>query len=237
MTMRHPQLSGDHLRRLRDRLIAERGELRGRVRRIDALGLSRSMGDSLGELSTYDNHPADIGDELFERSKDLGLKARYQQRLEDVEQALTLMRRGQYGMCIECGRPIPLERLDAQPAATRCTDCQKLVDDAEGFRRPEEEEVLQRSWHRLYGDGAGRVPGDDSVAYDGEDAWQEVERYGTSSPPADDPDVTGYDEPFLHPDEAVGTVQAVEAIPDHRRTLGTAGDDEDQAGGGGAGEG
>ena len=30
--------------------------------------------ESVGELSGYDNHPADLGAETFERAKDLGLK-------------------------------------------------------------------------------------------------------------------------------------------------------------------
>ncbi|HEX6989694.1 MAG TPA: TraR/DksA C4-type zinc finger protein, partial [Bacillota bacterium] len=225
------------LRRLRDRLMAERDELERRDRRMTELGLDRSLSDSLGELSTYDNHPADIGDELFERSKDLGLRARVRRRIEAVDHALALMRVGQYGFCADCGRPIPAARLEAEPAAVRCARCQQRLDDAEGFaRRPVEEEVLDRSLRRLFGDGAGRVSEDDSTAYDAEDAWQEVERYGTSSPPADDPDVTGFDEPFLHPDEAVGSVEAVEDIPAERRALAGEGDG-DEEGGGGAGEG
>ncbi|MFO7245193.1 MAG: TraR/DksA C4-type zinc finger protein [Thermaerobacter sp.] len=229
--MRHPQLSGDHLRRLRDRLLAERSQLRDRVRRMDDLDLGRSMGDWLGELSTYDNHPADIGDELHQRSRDLGLKIRFRRRLEEVDHALELMRRGEYGICTGCGRPIPLERLEVQPAAVRCTACQQAVDDAGSIARPAEEEPLALHWRRLMDDDVDPTAAEE-VGYDREDAWQEVERYGTSSPPADEAGVTGYEEPFLHHEEAVGAVQAVEAVPAEERVPG--GDPDDDAGDGGA---
>ena len=52
----------------RQRLYAEKEEL---LRQIKALKMrfNQSQGDSMQELSTYDNHPADIGTETFERSK------------------------------------------------------------------------------------------------------------------------------------------------------------------------
>ncbi|HEY8450311.1 MAG TPA: TraR/DksA C4-type zinc finger protein [Bacillota bacterium] len=207
-------LRGDQLRALRDRLLADRQELLRRARRIDEQGLDRSLGDSLGELSTYDNHPADIGDELFERSKDLALKGLMRRRLRQVDEALERMRSGLYGLCENCGRPIPFERLVAEPHATLCVRCQELREVAEGrlHRRPVEEEVLLRSQRQLFGDGAGGADVDENVAYDREDAWQEVERYGTSSTPQDDPDWTGYREPFMHPDEIVGATMPIEQL-------------------------
>jgi DnaK suppressor protein len=37
--------------------------------------------------------------------------------------ALARFGRPDFGLCTECGAPIPLARLRADPAATRCTDC------------------------------------------------------------------------------------------------------------------
>lgn len=44
--------------------------------------------ESISELSGYDNHPADLGAETFERSKDLGLKNNTKAILEKVNHAL-----------------------------------------------------------------------------------------------------------------------------------------------------
>ena len=56
------------LENFRQRLLEEKKELEGRIKKINN-GLKDPMADSIGELSMYDNHPADIGDELFERAK------------------------------------------------------------------------------------------------------------------------------------------------------------------------
>ena len=54
----------DHYRQL---LLQEKERL---VRLIEGLeeGLRESQGDAIQELSTYDNHPADVGSETYERS-------------------------------------------------------------------------------------------------------------------------------------------------------------------------
>lgn len=42
----------------------------------------------------------------------------------ELRAALQRIDAGQYGNCVECGEPIPLQRLQAQPAALRCAACQ-----------------------------------------------------------------------------------------------------------------
>lgn len=44
--------------------------------------------DSVGELSSYDNHPGDLGTELFERGKDLALVDHAERELEKINEAL-----------------------------------------------------------------------------------------------------------------------------------------------------
>ena len=44
--------------------------------------------------------------------------------LREVRAALERLDAGRYGLCIECGEPIPFARLDVQPAAARCAACQ-----------------------------------------------------------------------------------------------------------------
>jgi DnaK suppressor protein len=40
-----------------------------------------------------------------------------------VQQALERLNAGTYGVCLECGEPIPRERLRAVPEATTCVRC------------------------------------------------------------------------------------------------------------------
>jgi RNA polymerase-binding transcription factor DksA len=52
------------------------------------------------------------------------LLARCWEALAEVEEALTLIGRGDYGACSGCGSAIPYERLEVVPAAQRCASCQ-----------------------------------------------------------------------------------------------------------------
>jgi len=53
---------------------------------------------------------------------------RDQEELRDIEQARDRMADGSYGICHDCGREIPFERLKAQPSAKRCVACQSAFE-------------------------------------------------------------------------------------------------------------
>ena len=45
------------------------------------------------------------------------------QEIAQIRAALLRIENGSYGRCSQCGEPIPRERLEARPIATRCADC------------------------------------------------------------------------------------------------------------------
>jgi len=53
------------------------------------------------------------------------------QRVERINQALERLDNGTYGVCQECGRTIRPERLQANPSADLCSDCQARRDQQE----------------------------------------------------------------------------------------------------------
>jgi RNA polymerase-binding transcription factor DksA len=91
-------------------------------------GLDESEGESLAELSSIDQHQADLGTETFEREKDLAILESIEAELADVEHALRRLDEGTYGICEACGRPIDEERLEAIPAARLCRDDQQRAE-------------------------------------------------------------------------------------------------------------
>ena len=76
------------------------------------------------ELADYDQHPADEGTETHEQELDETTEMILAAEAENVELALRRLAEGDYGKCIDCGRDIPRERLDAIPEAVRCIDDQ-----------------------------------------------------------------------------------------------------------------
>ena len=71
--------------------------------------------DTTGELSLYDNHPADLGTELFEREKDLALSNHSESQLEKVKNALEAVEEGFTGFVKYVRRKYPLNVLKLYP--------------------------------------------------------------------------------------------------------------------------
>jgi RNA polymerase-binding transcription factor DksA len=115
--------------RARKRLLGERERLQ---RIADALSGETGEGAServaLSELSLADQHPADLGTEMFEREKDLSILERIEAERSDVEHALKRLHEATYGLCEACGREIAKARLEALPAARFCVDDQAAAE-------------------------------------------------------------------------------------------------------------
>jgi DnaK suppressor protein len=59
---------------------------------------------------------------------DIAAVARAAEEIESLDGALRRIADGEYGLCVECGEEIARERLFANPAATRCAECQQLAE-------------------------------------------------------------------------------------------------------------
>ena len=68
---------------------------------------------------------ADHGSDAFERNMTLGLMENESRTLRQVGDALEAIDSGRYGLCVACGEPIPLARLEALPFAQNCVPCQE----------------------------------------------------------------------------------------------------------------
>lgn len=78
--------------------------------------------EQLGELSSFDQHPADIGSEVFEREKDYSVVLQLDEQIGEVQAAIQRIDEGAYGSCERCGRPIARERLAAIPWTRLCLE-------------------------------------------------------------------------------------------------------------------
>lgn len=182
--------------------------------------LNGDMRESLGELSLIDNHPADIGTEVYQRSRDVAQHDRLIHRVEAIDVALERFDNGEYGRCEHCGHDIPFERLEALPYTTVCTECsreEEMEEQHSLHRDPVENELLNRPFSRTFNDGTDRVE------FDGEDSWQAVARYGTSDSLQDlgtNRDVSDPNDVYEDADEVIGAVQYIETIETEREPEG-----------------
>jgi len=175
--------AGGELERFRRWLAAEKGRLRRQARAFRERALADAETGGIGELSLYDQHPADLGSELAARQTDLGLQQNLDRLLRQIDRALKRIEEGTYGRCERCGGPIEKERLEAAPYVTTGGACQREEERGDrpgsGGRRPPEEELLDPPFGRSFRGG--------ETGYDGEEAWRDLAQHGTSNAPSDDP--------------------------------------------------
>ena len=79
------------------------------------------------ELSSSDQHPAELATETLERELDQSVVQAARAELAECEAALERLDAGTYGVCEECGKPISGERLEALPFARYCLDDQARI--------------------------------------------------------------------------------------------------------------
>lgn len=158
------------------------------------------------ELSVYDNHPADIATETYEMEKNMALRKQSLHRINQIDQALERIERGDYGRCALCGEEIGAERLEIQPEADTCLECSesaRLPRERVMEGRPVEEETLNYPYNR---ERSGK---DQRAIFDGEDSWQAVARYNRRE---DDPSSQTGDDQGIWDDLPAGLVEDIDAI-------------------------
>lgn len=189
----------------------ERENLLSFMAAAEGMGKHASFKDSIEELSLVDNHPADTGSELFERSKDLSLHEKRLRNLQDIDRALERIADGSYGQCLHCGQQIEKQRLEYLPSASYCMKCKEEMEKAgrEVKDRPVEEYLLYPPFKRTFLDGKS------FIAYDGEDAWQDVARYGSADSPQDVPGAMS-NPAYVDSAENIGAVEKMDKLASTR---------------------
>ena len=101
------------LETFRDALLAKRRELVGDMYSMEREALQRS-GENLSNLPL---HMADMGTDNYEQEFTLGLMEKDRQLLREINQALSKIMDGRYGICEGTGKVIAKARLEVQPWA------------------------------------------------------------------------------------------------------------------------
>jgi len=112
-------LTKKELADLRERLAAERNDLRAQLEELEESTFSAAQSDITGEMG-FDEEYADAGTNTFEREKDLSLVNNLRDLMDRIDKALAKMDDGTYGLCDRCGKPIEKLRLKALPYANLC---------------------------------------------------------------------------------------------------------------------
>ncbi len=94
--------------------------LRERRRTLWEPPAARTGGSDLGEAAREQEEEM-VWLAVLDRGRDVRAQ---------VDEALGRLAAGRYGLCAECGEPIPPARLRALPFAVRCLPCQERLENA-----------------------------------------------------------------------------------------------------------
>src|SRR5688572_24820776 len=120
MTSPDPRQSTTMRARLRERASQLRAEIRNTLERSadeTHVRIAEQARDT--EDDSFSNLIVDLN--LAEIDRDAG-------ELRRIDTALARINEGSYGQCESCGQEIPQARLQAEPTALRCVQCQELYE-------------------------------------------------------------------------------------------------------------
>jgi RNA polymerase-binding protein DksA len=114
--------------RFRSALIEERGRVERAIENLREDHPGR-IDDEVEEMAgTPDNHLGETATATLDREIDYTLEENSGQVLAEIDRALKRIEEGTYGICNNCGREIPVERLDAYPWAELCIECKREAE-------------------------------------------------------------------------------------------------------------
>ena len=120
MTSLNPQQSTAMKARLRERAAQLRGEIQHTLERSSDETHARVAEQARDlEDDSFSNLVVDVNLAEIDRDAD---------ELRRIDGALARINEGSYGCCETCGQEIPQARLQAEPTALRCAQCQELYE-------------------------------------------------------------------------------------------------------------
>jgi len=98
------------------------------LRRQDEIGAQLSKN---AESRAFEGQVKDSGDEVLSMSLEKLQSSLQQTEIDElhlIEQALARLKKGEYGLCVDCNEPIAETRLKNYPYAARCIVCQEALE-------------------------------------------------------------------------------------------------------------
>ena len=107
------------------RLIELKRKISGEIRHLIEENISKSQRDASGEISSYTYHMADMATDSFDREFSYTLANNERELIYLIDEALSKINSGTYGICELCNKKITKKRLKTIPYTRYCLKCQR----------------------------------------------------------------------------------------------------------------
>jgi len=112
----------DFIQSIKKQLEEQRTEIKKRLEEVAKKSGKEGSGYET-KFPEYGRAEDENADEVAAFVDSLSVEDNLEKTLEDIELAMKKISQGRYGICEKCGKPIPMERLQAFPTAKFCLDC------------------------------------------------------------------------------------------------------------------
>ena len=103
----------------KNRLISEKKQIEEELKGVGQRTTANPSGweANAGETEVDTADESEVADKMEEYEDNAGIANQLEKQLVEINEALTRINKGTYGLCEICNLPIEKERLDANPAA------------------------------------------------------------------------------------------------------------------------
>lgn len=192
---------------LKEKLVADAERIKRTLGQMHENGEAEMSEHTPNELSNYDNHPADLGSDLYTVEMNMALKVHEQNKLNDINRALQKFEKGTYGICEKCKKEIEYQRLEALPSARFCINCENEKEESE-INTPDMsyDEVFDAPFGRKY------LNKQEDDEFEGLDQLNDLMKYGSSDTPQDLGGYEDYEEFYTNELDNQGIVEEIDKI-------------------------
>lgn len=116
------------LKFFKELLLKTKVKLLEKILTMEKENLNKSQKDASGDLSGYSIHMADVATDSYDREFSLDRVSSEHKVIYELDEALSRVKEGDYGLCVSCGEKIAPKRLTAIPYAKYCIACQNTEE-------------------------------------------------------------------------------------------------------------
>lgn len=98
------------------------------VDRISKFAKKDSSGDYVIIPKDYGDSEDENSEETSDQIEDESTLSTLEEEMEQIDRAVNKIEEGTYGKCSNCGKPIEEKRLEFNPSATYCSQCQNKIE-------------------------------------------------------------------------------------------------------------
>ncbi|MGE5329907.1 MAG: TraR/DksA C4-type zinc finger protein [Deltaproteobacteria bacterium] len=211
-------MNSEQRENFRNLLLNEKDRFNNTIAKMNEHGSGEANNLSSTELSSYDNHPAELGTEVFNLGMNLNLKANETNQIKEIERALNKIDKGVFGQCEICKNEISTERLQVRPYVRLCINCENdQNNEKENIKkaRPVEEQVIGSPFGKKY------LNKQEDDEHEGLDYLNDLMKYGSASSPQDMGGYKDYKEFYTNEVDEQGSVDKMDKFSnsDYERQL------------------